>query len=444
MNKLRRFHRSSLLFLPILLACPKQETAAPAEPTTAPAPEAPAQPVVAPEPERSNAQASDAEVSAAARAISAFGLNLYAELRKTPAFEGKSIFFSPYSVTAALAMTAAGAKGETASQMRSVLQLSMPAGKEHTALGALEAQLDALGQAGELRLDLANALWVQEGAPLLDPYVSLVKGSYGAGLEQLNFAAQPEPSRLTINTWVADRTEQRVLDLLPKGSISPATRLVLTNAIYFKGLWRDKFDKKLSTQLPFRVGPGKEPPVWTMRQTEKLGYAETEAVQVLELPYKGERISMVVLLPRERGGLAKLEKGLSQEQLDGWLGKLAEQKVDVFLPRFTFKWKTRLEGPLNKLGMVLPMGPQADFSGFNGKKPGDRDAFFIGAVYHSAFVAVDEEGTEAAAATAVVMRGQLAPTPPPVFKADHPFLFLIRDGKTGAVLFMGRVLDPSA
>jgi serpin B len=333
-------------------------------------------------------------------------------------------------------MTVAGARGETAAQMIRALDFNPDQELLHLAFAALEARLAEVGQRGAVQLRVANRLWPQEGHEFREAFLALVQRCYGAPVTPVDFR-NAEAARQTINAWVEERTERKIQELIPLRILDPLTRLVLVNAIYFKGNWASPFEKNLTHPAPFWVTPGEQAQVQMMTQAHELGYAEFDGLQVLELPYAGEDASMIVLLPRERDGLAALEAALTVQNLDQWTSGLTQDRVEVFLPAFEVTFAVRLDAALQSLGMVDAFsGARADFSGMDGSR-----GLFIGAVLHKAFVAVNEEGTEAAAATAVVMgRGMLMP--PPVFRADHPFLFLIREKRTGSVLFLGRVVEP--
>jgi serpin B len=373
-------------------------------------------------------------VAKVAEGCNRFAFDLYAHLLRQ---EG-NLFLSPYSISTALTMTYAGARGQTADQMAKVLCL--PASREavHVAYATLQRDLNAAGAKGAFDLVVANRLWGQKGYEFLSDFLALVEKNYGAGLEQVDFAGATEAARQTINTWVEKQTRDKIKELLKPGILDGReTTLVLTNAIYFKGKWSEEFDKKLTRDEDFFVTPEKKVTAPLMHQTETFGYFDGGEFQALELPYQGDRLAMVVLLPKAKDGLAALEASLSAEKLAEWVGKLHRREVQVALPRFKTAAEFSLKDTLVAMGMTDAFG-DADFSGMDGKKD-----LVISAVVHKAFVDVNEEGTEAAAATAVVMGRAAMPEPAPVFRADHPFLFLIRDTKTGAILFLGRILDPT-
>lgn len=369
-----------------------------------------------------------------------FALELYQQVREEPG----NVFYSPYSISLALAMTYAGARGETEQQVGDTLRFTLPQERLHPAFNTLDLELASRGEGaagadGEgFRLNIVNRLWGQVGYVFLAEFLDVLAENYGAGLCLLDFANEPEPSRIEINDWVSDQTEGRIEDLIPPNVISSLTRLVLTNAIYFNAAWNTPFDEDLTEDGPFYLLDGGTVSIPMMRQEETLGYAAGDGYQVLELPYDGEELSMVILLP-DAGRFEEFESALDSAQVSGFVALLARQRVDLSMPRFTFEWSTSLKDVLSAMGMPLAFGGAADFSGMDGTLQ-----LFIGDVLHKAFVAVNEEGTEAAAATAVIMKLTAVPPPALVVTVDRPFVFLIRDIETGAILFVGRVVDPSA
>lgn len=364
-------------------------------------------------------------------ATNRFALDLYARYRE---HEG-NIFYSPYSIVSALAMAYEGAVGETAQEMETVLYLPQDAKERRDSFLEIDRRLNTDNEA--CQLSVANALWTRGDMPLRDDYVKVVEQYYGGKAQSLDFGDQPEVSRLTINNWVAQRTNDRIKDLLPPGSIKPLTSLVLTNAVYFKGSWLEAFSRDRTRPGDFRVSPEKTIQVPMMQKTDRYRYAETEAWQVLELPYQGDGLAMLVLLPKGDDP-AVLEKTLTVDKLEEWKKLLNYEEVEVSLPRFRFGAKYDLGEDLKSMGMpsAFTFGP-ADFSGMSEKE------FRIDMVVHQALVEVNEEGTEAAAATGVVMLARSAPSIPKAFQADHPFLFIIEDRGTGQVIFIGRVSDPA-
>jgi len=378
--------------------------------------------------------AAEAGPESTAKGNTAFALDLYGQLRGTDG----NLFFSPMSIRTALGMTYAGARNETARQMAKVLHLPEEQVRAHGELGELVHLLNDMGKTEGCKLTIANALWGQQGYKFLDEFLVVVERNYGAGFAQLDFIRQTEAARKTINDWVAKKTQDKIENLIAPGDLTRLTRLVLTNAIYFKGDWVSPFKERQTKDADFFVGPDKKTTVPTMRQTDEFGYAQTEDLQALELPYARDGVSMVILLPRKRDGLGDVEKHLTLRNLSGWLGALRTRRVAVYLPRFKTEAKFELSTTLASMGMTAAFNMRrADFSGMTGKPN-----LFISKVIHQAYVDVNEKGTEAAAATAVVMEGKAKPSRPPVFRADHPFLFLIRDRKTGSILFLGRLADP--
>ena len=367
---------------------------------------------------------------------SAFAIDLYEKLR---ASDG-NIFFSPYSISTALAMTYAGARGNTEEEMAKTLRFSLDQESLHPAFANIESRLNKLQKAGNVKLSVANSLWPQQGYRLLDEYLSLVKKHYGVSITPVDYKHAREAARKMINKWVEDKTQDKIKDLIQPGVLDALTRLVLVNAIYFKGNWESQFKISRTKDAPFYVTPNKSVQAPIMSQKQKFRYAEIETLQVLELPYVGDELSMIVLLPRKADGLKQLESNLSVESLKRWKRRIGKREVLVFLPKFKMTSMFRLDKTLVSMGMVDAFNDsKANFAGMDGRP----DWLYIGAVLHKAFVDVNEEGTEAAATTAVVMKLSGMPAPPPTFRADHPFVFLIHENRTGNILFMGRVTDPT-
>jgi serpin B len=363
-----------------------------------------------------------------------FGTDLFARLRTEPG----NLFISPFSIQTALAMTAAGARGITADEMFKTLRLW---GDPHPAFGELIATVNrnAKVEKPAFELTTANAVWAGQQYPWQEDYLNLTRKHYGAGVIPTDFG-QPEPARRRINGWVETETRQKIKELIAEGVIDTLTVMVLTNAIYFKSAWQTPFEKFNTRDQPFTRADGTKAPVPLMHQQETIPYLETDGLQVVELPYVKRELSMVVVLPRTADGLAKVEDGLSAEKLAGWAKAMNSTETRVFLPRFTVEWDKELVPVLKAMGMVTACEISADFSGMITKKM----RIWISNVIHKAFVSVDEAGTEAAAATAVVMkRASAVQAPQPKeFRADRPFLFLIRDNKTKAILFLGRYAGP--
>ena len=369
---------------------------------------------------------------------SAFAFELY------QAVKGKegNIFYSPYSISVALAMTYAGARGETAQQMADTLHFLLDQDRLHPAFNWLDEELasrgeGARGKDGEgFRLNIVNAIWGQKGYEFLTEFLDVLAENYGAGLRILDFVNQTEECRLAINDWVSDQTEGRIKDLIPEDVITVATRLVLTNAIYFNAAWEYPFNENMTVDGPFYLLDGDQVTVPMMEQTEGFGYTDGEGYQAVELPYDGEELSMVILLP-EAGNFQAFEQGLQAPQVCDIITGLQPSGVTLTMPRFEFDSEFSLKNTLEDMGMPSAFST-ADFSGMTGT----RD-LYIRDVLHKGFVSVDEAGTEAAAATAVVMEEE-APEPLVEVTVDRPFIFLIRDIETGAILFIGRVLNPAA
>jgi serpin B len=379
--------------------------------------------------------ASKTAVSPLVQSNTEFALALYDRLRTA---EG-NLFFSPYSISTALAMTYAGARGETAVQMAQTLRFHMDEAVLHPAFGQLEVWLNEIEQKGDIQLRVANALWPHVKYKFLPEYLALLAKYYGTSVTTVDYAQQAEAARQAINAWVEEKTADKIKNLIPAGVLDALTRLVLVNAIYFKGNWASQFEPDLTEERPFWLSTGEAVEAPLMRQTGEFGYAERDGLQILELPYIGGDLSMVALLPREMDGLASLEDRLTTETLNRWTTGLQPTEVKLFLPKFKMTFAVRLDETLKALGMVDAFSRNsANFAGMDGTRE-----LYMAAVLHKAFVEVNEEGTEAAAATAVVMKLRSVPTPPPVFRADHPFLFLIRENSTGSILFLGRVTNPA-
>lgn len=375
----------------------------------------------------------------------AFALDLYAKLRA----EKGNLFLSPFSISTALAMTSAGAWGTTLDEMTKVLRL--PA-DPHPAFGQLLARLNGTGTDKKRRYELtaANAIWAQQGYPWRAEFKGLTRMYYGAGLMEADFKTEPGQARQRINDWVEKETREKIKELIPAGEITPLTRMVLTNTVYFKGDWAAPFEKDRTQNQPFHLAGGSKVEVPLMTQTHFFGYAEVvfsqkarsgERARLLELPYAGDDLSMLVILPERRLGL--LEEELSARSLAEWTKAIRPEEVRVHLPRFKLEMSQplMLNQPLKALGMRAAFDDRtADFSGMQT----GAEKLYITAVLHKALVDVTERGTEAAAATGAVVGAAAAPAEPKVFRADRPFLFLIRENKTGTVLFLGRCENPKA
>jgi len=391
-------------------------------------------------PRIANPQVGDADLTKLVEGNTGFAFDLY---RALSAGDG-NLFYSPYSISLALAMTYAGARGETEQQMAETLRFLLGQEALHQAFNGLDQQLAARGQGaagkdGEgFRLNIVNAVWGQRDYEFLDAFLDTLAENYGAGIRLLDYIKEPEKSRVTINDWVSEQTEERIKDLIPPGAIDILTRLVLTNAIYFNAAWQTPFAEDATADGSFRLLDGSQVTVPMMHLTESLGYGRGEGYQALELPYDGGELSMVVLLPDE-GGFARFEEALDAGLLAAALEAIADAQVRLCMPKFEFDSEFSLKNTLAEMGMPVAFSDAADFSGMTGNRE-----LTISEVIHKAFVGVDEAGTEAAAATAVIMRLTAAPAEPPVeVTIDRPFVFLIRDIETGTVLFVGRVLNPA-
>ncbi len=396
--------------------------------------------------ERAAPAASGPDMEHLARGNSAFAFDLYHTLRD----EDGNLFYSPYSISLALAMTYSGAGGQTESQMADALHFSLPQDRLHSAFNALDLALASRGDNGRgrdgdgFRLNIINAVWGQQDHEFRAEFLDILAESYGAGVRSADFRAAPQESRTAINDWVAARTEDRIRDLLPPDVITTLTRMVLTNAIYFNAAWSHPFDEASTRNRPFHLLDGGSIDVPMMRTEAELGYAAGDGYQAVDLPYDGYELSMTIILP-DRERFAEFEDSLNAALTDRIAAALRERYVTLDLPKFEFESQFRLAETLKSMGMSNAFDSAAsDFSGMDGRSclAGDDECLYIRDVVHKAFVSVDEEGTEAAAATAVVMTTESAPPQPVSVTVDRPFIFLIRDRATGSVLFVGRVARP--
>ncbi len=375
-------------------------------------------------------------VAAVADSNNRFAFDLYAKFNGISKTD--NIFFSPYSIATALAMTYEGARGQTANEMRSVLHLPQDAGLRRPNFAKIIYEMNRPDK--KYKLSTANALWAQKDYKFLEDYANTVEKYYGGRITNLDFIGQSEISRKTINTWVEDQTNKKIKDLIPAGVLSAYTRLVLTNAIYFKGTWVKQFDPKDTRDEDFRTGAAGNVKVPMMRligEDARYNYAETDEFQMLEMAYDGEDLSMVILLPKE-DKLEGIEGTITADKWAEWKGLLGERRVDIFIPKFKFETSYFMLEVLRELGMPSAFDASADFSGMDGTR-----SLIIQNVIHKAFIEVNEEGTEAAAATAVIVGTTSVPPPTPVFRCDHPFIFAIQQKNTGHILFLGKVSDPS-
>ena len=426
----------------LLQACGSEDLAGPPTTFAGPGPSAAgeARSLVARQP------ADPALAAQAAAAVNAFGADLYASL----AGDGsENLTCSPASIVLALAMTRAGAAGTTATEMDAVLharELGADPAALHPGMNALTSELaarsgtfQAMGESVTVELSIANSLWGQEGITWGEPFLDLLSAQYGAGMRLVDYIADSEAARTSINEWVADETKDRIPELLGEGTITADSRLTLVNAIYMKAPWLEPFTEDSTAPVPFATAAGQTVEVPMMRASRTLGYATGDGWQAIELPYAGGALAMLLVVP-DAGQLASTEAALGDGLLETAAQSLGSRQVNLGLPRFDLETKIELSDVLAALGMpsAFALG-SADFSGMT-----TDEQLFIGVVVHQANITVDEKGTEAAAATAVGMRAGSAPMDPPVeLTLDRPFLYAVRDTGTGAVLFLGRVSDPS-
>ncbi|MGA2230769.1 MAG: serpin family protein [Tepidisphaeraceae bacterium] len=385
------------------------------------------------------------DIESIAKGSNAFATDLYSRLAHEPG----NLFFSPYSISSALAMTYAGARGQTAAQMAQVLHFSVPDDRLHAAFGAVADDLNSGGKVdgkAVYELSVANALWGQSGFAFNPAYIRLLHNDYQAELHQADFDSGAKEASADINQWVEQKTNGKIKNLVSPAALNNAhevARLVLVNAIYFKGKWETEFKKEDTQSQPFHLEGQKDVQAPLMHQEIECAAMENDDFQAIELPYTGGSLSMVILLPRRADGLPALEGKLTAENLNQWLGQLREYQVQAYVPAFKMESQFELSNELISMGMNEAFSGEADFSGMT-----PATSLQIGWVIHKAFVDVNEEGTEAAGATAVVVVHpvvvirQVSP-PPMTFRADHPFVFLIRQKTSGAILFMGRVENPS-
>ncbi len=372
-----------------------------------------------------------------ARADTQFALDIYAHLKTRPG----NLFFSPYSISTCLVLSYSGAAGDTRKQMAEVLHLPPNQQTVNAAVEQLQQALDQAQAQHGVELRIANALWAQEGHPFLPAFLELARTQYQASVKQADFKTSSASAIEAINRWISERTEGKIPSMLGPGSLNDATRLVLANAIYFKGAWAIPFPKGETKAQPFFLSSGRPVQVSMMHHLDTVPYTENDQFQAVELPYAGDKLAMLILLPQKGQSLEGLESRLTPEFLANCLKALNAKKVNLFLPRFKLDRALELAPELARMGMPDAFSRRADFSGVDGATD-----LFISAVSHKARVEVGEEGTEAAAATTVHFSTLAVPAhrppPPPVFRADHPFLFLIRDKSARVLLFMGRLAAP--
>ena len=376
----------------------------------------------------------ETSVGAIVNGNTAFALKMHQELCSK---EG-NFFFSPYSISSALGMTYAGARNNTEKEMKEALHF--PGGRNElcTSFGKLQEELNAVQKTGDIKLSIANAIWAEKRYDFLPDYMDLVQKDYKSKIALADFAGHAERERKMINAWVENQTNDKIKTLIPMDVLDSLTRMVLVNAIYFKGDWASMFKESNTHEQEFYVTNEKAVKVKMMYQKGDFKLAEDENTQALEMMYKGDHISMLVLLPKQKNKISTLEKTLTAEMLNGLITKLRKTEVKVSFPKFKIETRYDLVPPFMNLGMKDAFSKRSDFSGMDGTKD-----LFISAILHKAFVEVDETGTEAAAATAIIM-ALTSVSNEPRFTADHPFLFLIRDNATGSILFMGRMVDPNS
>ena len=371
-----------------------------------------------------------------AEAGNLFALDLFKKISEG----SENLVFSPYSISTVLSMVYSGAGGTTAEQMSDVLYLPQaeqvdPASRE------LRERILSNDTLSGMEISLANAIWAQQGFDFLPDYIGNIQLMYEAPLTEMDFINDNsrEESRIKINMWVEENTRQKILDLIAPGVLDASTRMVLTNAVYFNGSWQWTFDEQLTSPSIFHVSPAESIETDFMHLTKSLPYYEDNEVQAIKLPYRNERLSMMVILPRSPDGWKMISRILDHERLGKLESQFESREVRVSVPKFTTEWKMDLGRELSGMGMDLLFGRYADLSGMTGEKN-----LFVDKVIHQAFIEVSESGTEAAAATAAVISLKSSLTDAPVsFKADHPFLYLIRDHQTGCIIFMGRLVNPS-
>ena len=365
-----------------------------------------------------------------------FGLALYQVLRQ----EDGNLFYSPFSISLALAMAYAGARGQTEQEMAQALRFTLPQAQLHPAFNALLLDLDRRAEEADdeaFQMRIANSIWGQRDYAFLQEYLDVLARNYGAGMRLVAFMNAPEEARVAINDWVSEETEERIQDLIPEGVIDTLTRLVLANAIYFKASWSEQFEEAETRPQDFHLLNGSAVSVPMMHQTATFRYGESQGVQAVELPYVGDQVAMLILMPQD-GGFESFESSLTPEVLRSLIASMEPRQLALGMPKYEIRSSFGLVPALARLGMSTAFGSEADFSGIDGS----RD-LYISDVVHQAFVAVDEAGTEAAAATAVIIGVTSMPMAPFELTLDRPFVFLLRDVQTGAILFAGRLVNPA-
>jgi serpin B len=391
-------------------------------------------------PRESNPNVSNSDINKLASDNRAFAIDLYQQLRASSG----NLFFSPHSISVALGMTYAGAANATAQQMAKTLHFSLPSASLHPAFNALQLALASREKdpndpkQTDFKLSVVNALWGQNGFKFLPAFLDLLSANYGAGMRMLDFKSDPEAARKVINDWVASQTANKIQNLIPPSALDTATRLVLTNAIYFNAQWMSQFDTHNTQNGPFTLLDNSKVSVPMMNISHGFGYYQGNGVSAVELPYVGGQVSMVLLVP-DAGKFTSFEQNLTSAQWDAIRAGMKNNQVNLSMPKFKFSGEFTLNDTLVRLGMADAFNPNAaDFSGMDGNKD-----LYITKALHKAYISVDEQGTEAAAATAIAIGLTSMPANPVDLKVDRPFLFLIQDKPTGEILFMGRVTNPA-
>jgi serpin B len=371
-------------------------------------------------------------VTSLSDAMNDFSFNIYQQIgSKTD----ENVFISPYSIFVALSMTYEGARGDTADQMENVLGFEQ---NNEVSLCSFGRIYNLLNIDAEYTLNTANALWTKKDYPFLEEYLGFIDNYYMGKAKDIDFTKPAEAAEI-INKWVEVNTGGKIEDMLSSGDINPGTVLILSNAIYFRGSWLTQFNKDDTVDRDFIKSTGEIIQAPTMVLTNSEGtfnYTETEELQILELPYKGDDVSMVIILPK-KNNITIAKQQINKENMSTWMGSMRPKNLDIYLPKFKFKTEYNLKNILIDMGLDIAFSSNADFSGMNG-----YGGLFIEKVLHKGFIEVNEEGSEAAAATTVHMLETAIPEPPKVFNADHPFIFLIRHKETGTILFMGTMENP--
>jgi serine protease inhibitor len=411
----------------VLVAC----AGACGAPVTPPSPE----PTPVPEQEEPGPTTPAEDIKALADGNNAFAIDLYKKLAEK---EKGNIIFSPYSIRTALAMTYAGARGQTADEMQKVLHFTLPDERLHPAFAATMGQLQG-GKGKQNQLNVANALWGQKGFPFRSEFIDLLRKNYANGFHVAEFGTEPDFARETINRWVEAKTNGKIPALLSEEDVHKHTQLVLVNAVHFRGAWAAPFPKENTTNGEFHVAPGKTVSARMMQESYRTRYFEERGVRFLVLPYRDTKCSFAILLPAEGNNLTGLEQHLTGAVISEWLIKASRRDVRVVLPQFRGEWRSNLMPVLRDLGLRAPFSPNADFSGV-----ADAGRLLIDRVIHQATIEVAEEGTEASAATAISMPRPIAESTSKeiIFRADRPFLYAVVDETVNAVIFLGRVTAP--